>query len=168
MEEFAAELLQVHCVARGTRIERVQRAGILAGGDEKPTQTTWIAFGQRTRGGGTCGQKAADRLQRVQTALLAWNRGYWKKTSAWNCSVRHSRGVPQRRLEVCCTSGRIEILKLIEQVRLEVAALSAARAAESIRLGNDPRAYAGRGSREIAVTVRERLPQVWRSAWWRR
>lgn len=101
--------------------------------------------------------KAADRLHVAQTALGMQIR-LLEEDVGVELLVRHSRGVTSTPAGSLLYERASEVLKLIEQVRREVAALGG-ESTESIRLGTTPALMPVIGP-EIAVTVRERLPQV--------
>jgi LysR family nitrogen assimilation transcriptional regulator len=104
--------------------------------------------------------RAADQLHVAQTAL-----GMQIKLIEDELGValllRHSRGVKATEAGKLLYERALQILKLVEDTRRDVAAVES-DSSEAIRLGITPALMAAIGT-EIALTVREQMPEVFLS-----
>jgi LysR family nitrogen assimilation transcriptional regulator len=101
--------------------------------------------------------RAAEQLHVAQTAL-GMQIKQLEESLGIALLVRHSRGVEPTKAGSLLRERAIEILNLVERTRKEIAA-DARDETEAIRLGITPALMLIVGT-EIALTVRERLPQV--------
>jgi LysR family nitrogen assimilation transcriptional regulator len=101
--------------------------------------------------------RAAEQLHVAQTALGMQIRQIEEDLGV-ALLVRHSRGVEPTKAGTLLHSRALEILRLVEETRKDVSACER-EDSEAIRLGITPALMLMVGS-EIAVTVREQLPQV--------
>jgi LysR family nitrogen assimilation transcriptional regulator len=101
--------------------------------------------------------RAADQLHVAQTAL-GMQIKQLEESLGVALLVRHSRGVEPTAAGTLLRDRAIDILKLVEQTRREIAAGSESET-ESIRLGITPALMLVVGT-EIAMVVRERLAGV--------
>jgi LysR family transcriptional regulator, nitrogen assimilation regulatory protein len=104
--------------------------------------------------------RAAEQLHVAQTALGMQIRQIEEDLGV-ALLVRHSRGVKPTKAGSFLYSRALEILRLVEETRKQVSACER-EGSETIRLGITPALMLMIGS-EIAVTVREQLPQVFLS-----
>ena len=104
--------------------------------------------------------RAAEQLHVAQPALGMQIRQIEEDLGV-ALLVRHSRGVEPTQAGVLLYNRALAILKLVEDTHREVSASGRDRS-ESIRLGMTPTLMMMVGS-EIAVNVRERVPQVFLS-----
>jgi LysR family nitrogen assimilation transcriptional regulator len=104
--------------------------------------------------------RAAEQLHVAQTALGMQIRQLEEDLGV-SLLVRHSRGVEPTRAGTLLADRAVKLLKAVEEARKEVSACER-DTSESIRLGTTPALMPIIGS-EIAVTVREQLPQVFLS-----
>lgn len=104
--------------------------------------------------------RAAEQLHVAQTALGMQIR-QMEEDLGIALLVRHSRGVEPTKAGKLLHTRAVEILRTIEETRRDVSACEREQS-ESIRLGITPALMLAVGS-DIAVTVRERLPQVFLS-----
>ena len=101
--------------------------------------------------------RAAEQLHIAQTALGMQIRQIEEDLGVV-LLVRHSRGVEPTKAGTLLLDRALSILKLVEETRREVAACERDES-ETIRLGITPALMLTVGP-QIAVTVREELPQV--------
>jgi LysR family nitrogen assimilation transcriptional regulator len=101
--------------------------------------------------------RAAEQLHIAQTALGMQIRQIEEDLGV-ALLVRHSRGVEPTKAGTLLLTRALTILKLVEETRREVAACERDES-ETIRLGITPALMLTVGP-QIAVTVREELPQV--------
>ena len=101
--------------------------------------------------------RAAEQLHIAQTALGMQIRQIEEDLGVV-LLVRHSRGVEPTKAGTLLLDRALTILKLVEETRREVAACER-NESETIRLGITPALMLTVGP-QIAVTVREELPQV--------
>ena len=101
--------------------------------------------------------RAAEHLNVAQTAL-GMQIKQLEESLGVTLLVRHSRGVEPTKAGNCLRERAIEILKLVEQTRNDVSGGTSGNT-ETIRLGITPALMLIVGT-EIALTARERLPQV--------
>jgi LysR family nitrogen assimilation transcriptional regulator len=101
--------------------------------------------------------RAAEQLHVAQTAL-GMQIKQLEESLGVTLLVRHSRGVEPTKAGSLLRERAIEILNLIEQTRKDITAGNRGET-EAIRLGITPALMLIVGT-EIALTVRERLPQV--------
>lgn len=104
--------------------------------------------------------RAAEQLHVAQTALGMQIRQLEEELGV-ALLVRHSRGVEPTKAGALLHSRAAAILNLVEQTRKEVAACDREQS-ETIRFGITPALMLVVGT-ELAITVRERLPQVFLS-----
>ena len=101
--------------------------------------------------------RAAEQLHVAQTALGMQIRQIEEDLGV-ALLVRHSRGVEPTKAGSLLHARALAILKLVEETRKEVSACEREES-EAIRLGITPALMLTAGT-EIALTVREHLPQV--------
>lgn len=101
--------------------------------------------------------RAAEQLHVAQTAL-GMQIKQLEESLGVPLLVRHSRGVEATKAGAILRERAIEILNLVEQTRKDITEGNCGEA-ETIRLGITPALMLIVGT-EIALTVRERLPQV--------
>jgi LysR family transcriptional regulator, nitrogen assimilation regulatory protein len=104
--------------------------------------------------------RAAEQLHVAQTALGMQIRQLEEDLGV-ALLVRHSRGVEPTKAGGLLHARALAILKLVEQTRTDVSACEREES-ETIRFGITPALMLSVGT-EIAVTVREQLPQVFLS-----
>ena len=101
--------------------------------------------------------RAAEHLNVAQTAL-GMQIKQLEESLGVTLLVRHSRGVEPTKAGSLLRERALEILKLVEQTRNDVAGGTSGNT-ETIRLGITPALMLIVGT-EIVLTARERLPQV--------
>src|SRR3954463_6711641 len=104
--------------------------------------------------------RAAEQLHVAQTALGMQIRQIEEDLGV-ALLVRHSRGVEPTKAGSLLYERAVTILKLVEETRKELADGDREQG-ETIRLGITPALMLAAGT-EIALTVREQLPQVFLS-----
>jgi LysR family transcriptional regulator, nitrogen assimilation regulatory protein len=104
--------------------------------------------------------RAADHLHIAQTALGMQIRQIEEDLGV-TLLVRHSRGIEPTRAGTLLHSRALAILKLVEETRQEVSTCDREER-EPIRFGINPALMAIAGT-ELALTVREHLPQIFLS-----
>jgi LysR family transcriptional regulator, nitrogen assimilation regulatory protein len=109
-----------------------------------------------------CGNmtRAAEQLHVAQTALGMQIRQLEEELGV-ALLVRHSRGVEPTTAGQLLHNRAVTILNLVEQTRKDIAACDREQS-ETIRFGITPALMLTIGT-ELAITVRERLPQVFLS-----
>ncbi|HKS60598.1 MAG TPA: LysR family transcriptional regulator [Xanthobacteraceae bacterium] len=104
--------------------------------------------------------RAAEQLHVAQTALGMQIRQLEEELGV-ALLVRHSRGTEPTRAGTLLHERAVAILKMVEETRSEVARCEREES-ETIRLGITPALMLAAGT-ELAITVREQLPQLFLS-----
>jgi LysR family nitrogen assimilation transcriptional regulator len=104
--------------------------------------------------------RAAEQLHVAQTALGMQIRQIEEDLGV-TLLIRHSRGIEPTRAGTLLHSRALAILKLVEETRQEVTTCNREER-EPIRFGINPALMAITGT-ELALTVREHLPQIFLS-----